>query len=184
MRTLFLPLLLLGGAAAHAHEDIDISLQLDVPEPPIAAGLGNIDMVQDSGPFIGDDAPSGEAPFCLYVPKQGLELSVRGQNDQAGTFYISTGNPGDPVIAYSISLEDLITGQGTLGDFTPGAPVMINRPGLSDDGECLQGDNVSLKIAFPEDLASSFAEVVKRELSPGQTYEFRDVLTIRFSAPL
>ena len=169
---------------ANAQDTFGVTFQLIAPEPPITAGLSGIRMEHDAGPFGTGDSPSGKAPFCLYIPDGGLEISISGLHDNAGVFRISTGDPDDPAISYTVKLEDLITGEGVLGEFTPGAPILINRPGLSDDGECALGDNVSLEIAFPDTLEASFTEIVTKQLAPGRSYEYSDVLTISFSAPL
>lgn len=183
MRAL-ISLLFLAPLPAMAQETVDVGLQLSLPEPPIAAGLASIRMEHEASPFGANTPPSGEAPFCLYIPEGGLEVSIHGMHDGAGGFQIRTDDAGDPAISYSITLEDLITGEGVLGAFAPDAPLLIDRPGLSDEGECAMGDNVSLNIAFPEALEASFSKVVAEELTPGRTYEYSDVITISFSAPL
>lgn len=179
---LLLPFAALLSLSAQAQEDIGVIFELQVQEPPITSGLTGIDIQYEVDPFGSEGAPKGEAPFCLYVPVSGLEMLVSGLHDEGGRFHVRTSDMSDPPIAYTVYMDDLITGGGVLGELFPSQPLIIDRPGLSDKGECNEGDNVSLGIGFPDDIASSFSTVLEEELSPGQVYEYNDVLTISFSA--
>ena len=164
-------------AIAQAVEDIQVTLSVQVSLPDASiTGLDDLSISYD-----GAGAPTGTTTdqFCIYSPTQAFTLTLDGQNDSGGSFMLAPQAGSTSSIAYTIDIQDIINGTGSIGAFTPGAPVLVDIPDFAFETACDEfGSNAEIGIAFPLEGPNSLDTVTASELSDGQLYVYTDVVTL------